>query len=164
MDEAFDRVRVATDGSYLYIRNYFPQIPYAQRNKYMEIMPTTQELRRLYAAGQLTGDAAVWMRHPKPDEELYHLPGDPHCLRNLIGDASHVAAHRRLAEQVEQWVRQTDDKGAGTERELIARGLVEDHLAAYRARIEPLPPEYRIGGMHTVLEPADLPTGRCATA
>lgn len=163
MDEAFDRVRVATDGEYLYIRNYFPQIPYAQRNKYMEIMPTTQELRRLHAAGQLKGDAGVWMQYPKPPEELYHLPSDPYALHNLIGHSAHAQAHRRLVEQLEQWLAQTDDKGAYTERELIARGLVEDHLAAYRARIEPLPAEYRIADMDTVLEPADLPKGRCAT-
>ncbi|HEX7008889.1 MAG TPA: sulfatase [Phycisphaeraceae bacterium] len=156
MDEAFDRVRIARDHRWHYVRNFYPQIPYAQRNQYMEHMPTMQELRRLYAAGQLHGDAAAFMRYPKPPEELYDLQTDPWCLRNLADDPARGAVKARLAAALEQWLEQTNDLGAVPERDLIARGLVEDQLQMYRKRIAPLPKEHQVGLALTVLEPSDL--------
>src|SRR5690606_35226603 len=47
MDEAYDRVRSARDKRWHYIRNYYPQLPYCQRNLYQEHMETTQVLREM---------------------------------------------------------------------------------------------------------------------
>jgi arylsulfatase A-like enzyme len=153
MDEAFDRVRVACDGRYHYIRNYFPQIPYCQRNAYMENMPTTQELRRLQAEGRLRGDAAVFMRPRKPEEELYDLSSDPHCVRNRAGDPARAEVHARLAGELDRFLAAVDDKGRYTERDLIARGLVADRLSDYRKWLAPLPPAFQAGYPPAACEP-----------
>jgi hypothetical protein len=44
------------------------------------------------------------------------------------------------------------DLGRLPERELIERGVIVDQLDELAARIEPLPPEQRIGPVETVLE------------
>lgn len=156
MDEAFDRVRVVRDHRFHYVRNFFPQIPYCQRNLYMENMPTMQELRRLNAAGELRGDEAVFMPARKPDEELYDLSVDPECLHNVADDPEHADAKRRLAAQLDRFLTEIDDKGAYPERELVDRGLVADRIEEFRARLAPLPPEQQKGYPLAVFEPADL--------
>lgn len=152
MDEAFDRVRFCRDDRYHYVRNFFPQLPCAQRIWYMEYMPTMQELRRLRREGQLHGDAATFLRHPRAAEELYDLRTDAHCVRNRIDDPALADVRRRMAQSLEEWMASIRDLGAVPERELIARGLVEDRVAYYRDWMKPLSPEDRIGGISTVIE------------
>jgi arylsulfatase A-like enzyme len=157
MDEALDRQRVCTDGRYWYVRNFFPQLPYAQRVRYMENGPTTQELRRLHAAGELHGSAEVFMQPTKPAEEFYDLAGDPDAVSNLVDDPAHEGTLQRLRLAMDDWLEGDWDLGAVPERELIQRGLQEDQLDQYRSRIEPLPPAQQIGPELTVLEPHEVP-------
>ena len=156
MDEAFDRVRVIRDRRFHYVRNFYPQIPYCQRNLYMENMPTMQELRRLNAAGALRGLAAVFMSARKPTEELYDVRADPDCVHNLAGDADYAEVRARLAAELDRFLTEVDDLGAYPERELVAKGLVADRIEEYRARLAPLPAEQQRGYPLAVFEPADL--------
>lgn len=156
MDEAFDRVRIVRDRRFHYVRNYYPQIPYCQRNLYMENMPTMQELRRLNAAGQLSGDAAIFMRATKPVEELYDVTADPHCVRDLAGDPAYAAERERLAAELDRFLAEIHDLGQYDERLLVARGWVADRIEEFRARLGPLPPEQQRGYPLAVFEPADL--------
>src|SRR5262249_2266535 len=55
MDEALDIIRGVRDKRYHYIRNYRPDLPYAQHIAYMDEMPTMQEWRRLAAERKLEG-------------------------------------------------------------------------------------------------------------
>lgn len=109
MDEAFDRCRAAFDSRWWYIRNFHPEIPYAQTCAYMEHMPTMQELRRLHAEGRLSGAEAVFMQDAKPPEELYNRETDPHCTHNLACDPGHDDVKRRLAEILDRWIKDTGD-------------------------------------------------------
>ena len=145
MDVQFDRTRAARDHRYHYIRNFFPQLPWAICNPYMERMPAMQDLRRLHAAGELHGDAAVFMAETKPEEELYDIKADPHCVKNLADDPNHAEAKDKLSAHLSAWIEATGDLGAVPERELIDRGLVEDVLDNYKTKYEPLPPEIRTG-------------------
>jgi N-sulfoglucosamine sulfohydrolase len=156
MDEAFDRVRVIRDREFHYVRNFYPQIPYCQRNTYMENMPTMQELRRLNAAGQLRGTEAVFMPPCKPAEELYDLAADPECVHNLADDPRLAGVRNQLADELDRFLAEIDDRGAYPERELVAKGLVTDRIEEYRARLGPLPPEQQRGYPLAVFEPADL--------
>lgn len=160
MDEAFDRVRVVSDGEWLYVRNFYPQIPYAQRLKYMEHLPTMQELRRLRAAGQLAGSDALFMQETKPEEELYDLRLDARCVNNLADDPVARGRRDRLSAALERWIEEIGDLGGVPERELIERGLVEDQITGHRQSLEPLSPEHRIGPELTVVEPGDLEDGQ----
>lgn len=152
MDEAFDVQRAARDHRYHYTRNFFPQLPFAQRGWYMEYMPAMKELRRLAAAGELTGAAAAWMAETKPAEELFDVATDPHCVHNLADDPAHAQGKAKLSAELDQWMASTGDLGMVPERELIARGLIADQLDAYRTRLAPLPPEQQLGLAQTVLE------------
>lgn len=152
MDEAFDHVRVARDQRWHYIRNMWPRIPYAQRNTYMERMNATRALRRGRAEGILTGAAALWMAEVKPAEELYDAAHDPQMVRNLAADPAHADTLARMRRALDEHLAAVGDKGAVPERDLVAQGLVQDRLGEYRQRIQPLPPEHRIGRGDTILE------------
>lgn len=151
MDEAYDRVRVLRDHDHHYVRNFCPELPYAQRVRYMENMPTMQELRDLHATGRLAGDAAVFMASGKPREELYDLHVDPHCVRNLADDPDHAWVRERMAAALDEFL--VGDLGAVPERELVATGLVADRIGEYRDRVAPLPEHQRQGWPLTVTEP-----------
>ena len=151
MDEAFDRVRVCRSQRWHYIRNHHPELPWAQRGRYMEHQLTTQAVRELGARGELPEPAAQWLAPRKPAEELYDADADSEMVRNLAESPEHahvLAAHRAT---LERFLEDVGDLGELAESELIARGLVEDKLAEYRQRIEPLPERYRIGPERTLL-------------
>lgn len=97
MDERYDMVRSVTDGRWLYIRNFRPEIPYVEPLSYMFRARGYQSWARLAAEGKLTPATAMfWGR--KPSEELYDVKADPDCVANLAGQpeqAERVAALRR---------------------------------------------------------------------
>lgn len=146
MDEAFDRVRAATDGRHLLLVNEFPQLAWAARNTYMERQATTQVIREMHAAGQLTGDAAVWVQDGKPPVELYDLEADPHAVRNLADDPAYADARQRLEAAFAAHQQAVPDLGLEAESDLEGRGfLVEGTLGRYVQRAAPLPRGQRIG-------------------
>ncbi len=145
MDEAFDHVRSVRDARWRYVRNTFTAIPYAVHNIYAERMETMQVMRRLRAAGRLSGAAALFMADRKPPEELYDCDADPANVHNLAADPAHADTLARLRGELDAHLLAIGDLGAVSERELIDRGLVRDRLDEYRARLAPLPPEHRLG-------------------
>jgi N-sulfoglucosamine sulfohydrolase len=152
MDEAFDHVRVARESRWHYIRNSWPLIPYAQRNHYMEHMEVTRVLREQRAEGRLSGPAALWMSETKPEEELYDVDSDPQMIHNLADSPDFAKTLMRLRIALNEHLAEVGDLGAVSERELIAQGILKDRLQEYRAFIEPLACEHRIGPNLTILE------------
>ncbi|MGH7129458.1 MAG: sulfatase family protein, partial [Planctomycetaceae bacterium] len=55
MDETYDLIRAARDKRFKYIRNFMPERSYGQNIDYMNLMPTMITMRRLHAAGELSG-------------------------------------------------------------------------------------------------------------
>lgn len=137
MDETPDRIRAVRDQRFKYIRNYQPELPYAQKISYMEEMPTMQEWRRLNAEGKLTGAQKNFFAASKPAEELYDTESDPHEVKNLAGSAEHTAKLKELRAALDEWIRKTGDLGAIPEPELIQRGLIADSLSQYEERKAP---------------------------
>jgi arylsulfatase A-like enzyme len=122
MDESSDDyIRTARDERYRYIRNFTPEIPYAQRIDYMEKMPIMQEWRRLHAEGKLVGAQELFFRHPKPPEELYDLITDPYEVNNRADSPQHQQILKRMRSALEKWINQTGDLGGLDEDELIER-------------------------------------------
>jgi arylsulfatase A-like enzyme len=149
MDECFDRVRASRSRQHLYLRNEFPQRPWAQRLRYLEIIPATRQMRQMHAQGKLGWPANLFMQATKPAEELYDVIADPHCIHNLAANENVSDALSFHRQQVSQWTEQINDKGFTSERELIAQGTVENRLDdEYSSRIAPLPPETRMGGTY----------------
>jgi N-sulfoglucosamine sulfohydrolase len=137
MDETYDRIRAVRDTRYKYIRNFHPELPYAQRIAYMEEMPTMQEWRRVHSEGKLTGVQALFFAPTKPAEEFYDTEADPHEIRNLAEAPEHQSKLRNFRQTLDDWIRRTGDLGQIPERELIKRGLVADKLAEYEHRKDP---------------------------
>lgn len=121
MDERYDLSRAVRDGRWKYIRNYRPELPYAQPIEYMEEMPTMRQWRRLAAEGKLDGPAALFMQPAKPVEELYDTEADPDELHNLALAAEHHDVLERLRAAHINWVRDTRDLGFLPEAEMWRR-------------------------------------------
>lgn len=116
-----DFIRTCRDKSHRYIRNFTPQIPYAQTIPYMEKMPIMQEWRRLHAEGTLIGPQTLFFQHPKPDEELYDLENDPHEIKNLANSPDHQHILKRMRAALDAWMKDTGDQGPIPEEQLIER-------------------------------------------
>ncbi|HET6879288.1 MAG TPA: sulfatase-like hydrolase/transferase [Pirellulales bacterium] len=121
MDERYDLTRAVRDRRWKYLRNYHPELPYAQPIEYMEEMPTMREWRRLAAAGRLDGPAALFMQSTKPAEELYDTQADPDEIHNLASSEEHRAVLERLREAHADWVHETRDLGFLPEADMWQR-------------------------------------------
>jgi uncharacterized sulfatase len=141
MDETFDRIRAVRDKRFKYIRNYYPELPYAQTILYMDEMPTMQVWRKLNAANKLTGPQKLFFAPTKPEEELYDCDADPHEIDNLADGGKHLGKLKELRAALDKWVKDTNDLGEVPETELIKRGLVADRISTeYAERIKMHPP------------------------
>lgn len=121
MDERYDLTRAVRDARWKYIRNYRPELPYAQPLEYMDEMPTMREWRRLAAEGKLTGPAGNFMRPTKPVEELYDTQADPAEIQNLAADEAYREVLERLRSAHSRWIDETHDLGFLPEAEIWRR-------------------------------------------
>lgn len=137
MDETYDRIRSVRGAHFRYVRNFHPDLPYAQWLNYLDEMPVMQDWRRLAFAGTLNPTQRLFFARTKPPEELYDTHADPHEVRNLAADPAHADTLRTMRAALEKWMTDTKDLGATPERELIAKGLVRDVLSTeYEARLK----------------------------
>ncbi len=137
MDETYDRIRTARDRRYRYIKNFHPELPYAQYINYMDEMPIMKDWRRLAFAGKLNETQLLFFARTKPAEELYDLETDPYEIKNLAAAPEQQERLKEMRAAVEKWILDTNDLGAVPETELIKRGLVKDVLSTeYEARLK----------------------------
>jgi uncharacterized sulfatase len=111
IDEAFDLVRSVNDGRYVYVRNFMWHRTYGQDVEYMNKMPTMQEMRRLHAAGRLSGTEALYFRPRRDVEELYDLETDPHEVENVAADPVRVPVLARMRAALVDWMKEIQDVG-----------------------------------------------------
>lgn len=151
MDEAGDRIRSVRDQRYRYVRNFQPEVPYAQYIDYNELNPIMQSWRKVGHAGGLNALQRHFFACRKPAEELYDCLADPHEVNNIVAVAD-PAVQAKLAElrqALDQWLADTHDLGAVAESDLIKRGLVADRLTTEylpRIKLHPKEPPYLDGG------------------
>ncbi|MHC4099062.1 MAG: sulfatase, partial [Planctomycetota bacterium] len=119
--KSHDFIRTCRDKRHRYIRNFTPNIPYAQTIPYMEKMPIMQQWRKLHSEGKLSGPQKLFFKHPKPDEELYDIQKDPHEVNNLASSPDHRHILKRMKAALEAWMKETSDLGAIPEDQLIER-------------------------------------------
>jgi N-sulfoglucosamine sulfohydrolase len=128
MDETYDRIRAVRGPHFRYVRNFHPELPYAQYINYMDEMPVMRDWRRLAFDGKLNATQMLFFARTKPPEELYDTRTDPHEIRNLAADAAHGDTLRTMRGALDKWMTDMKDLGATPEKELIAKGLVRDLL------------------------------------
>lgn len=125
MDERYDMVRSATDGRWLYIRNFRPEIPYVEPLSYMFRARGYQSWAKLAAEGKLTpATAQFWGR--KPTEELYDIRADPDNVVNLAGRAEHAERLAALRQALVAQMTENRDNG------LLPEGCEEEGYEASR--------------------------------
>lgn len=104
-DETVDRIRTVRDRRYRYIRNYYPERPFLQLNRYKEFTyPALPVMRELYAAGRLTPVQARLLAPTRPADELYDLDADPFEIDNLASDPAHRDTLERLRRELDAWI------------------------------------------------------------
>jgi uncharacterized sulfatase len=111
VDEAVDMVRAIGDGRYKYLRNFLAHLPRSLRVDFMDKMPSMREMRRLHAAGKLTGPQRQYFECPRPVEELYDTKTDPHEVRNLAGDPAYAKTLATMRKALFAWMREAGDFG-----------------------------------------------------
>jgi len=117
-DETIDRIRCVRTKRYKYIRNFMPQRPYTQQNRYKErSYPMLNLMKELHAEGKLTPAQALFMAPRKPDEELYDIWNDPYEIHNLAASPKHQQTLKKMRAILDKWVRETGDKGQLPEKE-----------------------------------------------
>jgi N-sulfoglucosamine sulfohydrolase len=140
MDEAYDRIRSVRSRRYRYVRNFHPELPYAQWINYGDEMPAMKVWRKQAFAGTLNDVQRAFFARTKPPEELYDLESDPHETKNLAGSSDHQSILSEHRAALEAWMRETNDLGEIPEQTLIDRGLVKDLLTTeYRLRVDQHP-------------------------
>ena len=162
MDERYDLVRTATDGRYVYVRNYMPHLIYGQHIDYMFQTPTTQVWKRLHDEGKLTpAQDAFWK--PKPPEELYDLQSDPDEVHNLAGSPAHRSIQDRLRKAQQDLAREIRDVGFLPEGERFrrSRGASPYDLGHDDARY-PFDRVFATAELASMLRPDDLPALKSA--
>jgi len=134
MDEVFDRVRVVRGTRWHYIRNFAPNLPWAQYQHYMEQQEVMGVMRGQARRGTLTGTAARFFEPKKPQEELYDAEQDPECLTNLANEPEHAGVLLQMRERLDRHLREVGDLGEISEEALIETGVLHDNLTEYQER------------------------------
>lgn len=110
MDERYDMSRSATDGRWLYVRHFRPDIPYVEPLSYMFRARGYRAWAKLAEEGKLTPATAMfWGR--KPTEELYDLRADPDCVVNLADKPACAATRAELLQALTAEMLENRDNG-----------------------------------------------------
>jgi uncharacterized sulfatase len=120
MDERGELSRAVTDGRYVYVRNYRPDMPWGQHIEYMFQTPTTRVWKALFDAGKLNDAQSAFWR-PKPPEELFDLQNDADEVRNLADAPEQAVVKARLRAAQQDLAKQIRDVGFLPEGERLAR-------------------------------------------
>lgn len=121
MDECLDVARSVTDGRYVYIRNFLPQLSAGQRIAYQFETPTTRIWRQWFDEGRTNAAQSAFWQTPRPAEELYDLNADRDEVHNLAGSAAHADVLARFRETLRAHQLEVRDIALLPEGEMRAR-------------------------------------------
>ena len=114
-DETVEHMRCLRTQRYKYIRNFLPERPHMQPNRYKDHKSIVKALRSAHEAGTLTEVQDRIFSPTRPEEELYDLKKDPHEINNLANDPAHQKQLIRYRERLNKWIVDTGDKGPESE-------------------------------------------------
>ena len=114
-DETVDILRSVRTARFKYIRNFVPERPHLQPNRYKDSKAVIQAMHGLRDEGSLAPEIVKMLYDPRPEEELYDLAEDPWEMRNLATSAEHEETLRRMRSVLEEWIEETGDRGQALE-------------------------------------------------
>ncbi len=136
-DETVDRMRTARSRRFRYVRNYYPERPYLQRNRYKEAnYPILWLMRKLHREGKLDEDEQRFMASERPEEELYDLRYDPHETTNRADSAAYQALLRQMRGTLDAWIKRTNDQGRFEEDPAVAEYYRRKAVQKHSGKIE----------------------------
>jgi arylsulfatase A-like enzyme len=111
-DETVDRIRTVRSRRYRYIRNFMPERPFLQINRYkLADYETIWLMKKLHQEGKLSPVQERLMAPHRPPEELYDLSRDPYEIQNLADSPAHQEILRQLRDTLADWIERIDDQG-----------------------------------------------------
>lgn len=117
-DETVERIRSVRTEQFKYVRNFYPNRPHLQPNRYKDNKAIVKKLRELYAAGKLDAIQEKLLFSPtRPPEELYDLAADPHEVNNLAADPAYRKTLEEMRARLDRWMADTNDRGRAPEPE-----------------------------------------------
>ena len=122
-DFTFDQMRGVRTTDFKYIRHKYPDTAYFLPG-YRDKLKVTKDMKRLYKEGKLTPEQSVLMAPTRPPEELFDLKNDPHEVNNLATDPKYAAKLAELSGILDDWIKETGDKGQVEESEAVVAAMV----------------------------------------
>ena len=92
-------------------RNFLPNRPHMQPNRYKDGKSIIKVLREANEAGMLNEVQARIFESTRPKEELYDLQNDPFEIHNLADDPKHRKRLKDLRSRLDSWIKATGDRG-----------------------------------------------------
>jgi uncharacterized sulfatase len=121
MDERPDFTRAATDGRYVYIRQYMPHRIYGQHVGYQFETPTTAVWFKLFGGDKTSNAPQALFWREKPAEELYDLQADPDEIHNIAADPGNSSIIERMSQALRRWEAEIRDLGFLPENQIHSR-------------------------------------------
>jgi arylsulfatase A-like enzyme len=117
-DETLDCIRCVRTKRYKYIRNFYPNRPHLQHNRYKDNKQIIKTMRTLFAEGKLDLVQGRVLAPTRPPEELYDLENDPHEINNLAGLGEYKTLLNQMRLRLKRWMLESGDVGLIPEPEL----------------------------------------------
>jgi len=111
--QAFERG--VHDSKYCYVRNWLPDVPGTPPADAVR-SPTYEVMQRMHAEGTLLPAHQGCFETPRPEEFLFDVEADPHCLVNLAYDPAHAETRDRMRNVLQQWQEETGDVFPGKDK------------------------------------------------
>jgi arylsulfatase A-like enzyme len=106
-------VRSVRTRDFKYIRNLHPEWEHTTHIDRAQTQDGGYYWKSWEAAAKTDPAAAALVKryHERPAEELYDLAADPHELKNLATDPKHTATRKKLAAELDAWMKEQGDTG-----------------------------------------------------
>jgi|GEM_PF-187512 len=111
MGDVMDLCRAVRTERYKYIRNYMPEVGYAESKYTRQNRPMLPVINKLHKEGKLNEAQQLLVANVKPKEELYDVLNDPHEINNLAAATEYQAVLERLRPLLDAWLVETKDTG-----------------------------------------------------
>ncbi len=135
-DETVFRIRTVRNKRFRYIRNFMPERPFLQLNRYKErTYPVIGLMRELHKQGKLTPVQEFLMAPKRPAEELYDTQADPWETVNLAENPKYQEVKTKLKQELTTWIKQSNDMGRTPESKEIIQAN-EDQARATTEKIK----------------------------